>query len=64
MYGANMGTLRVDYSNQGGAFNGIWSRAGNQGDTWTPTFVDIAADTTGKVIILNNRLRSRKNETV
>ena len=49
MYGANMGTLRVDYSNQGGAFNGIWSRAGNQGDTWTPAFVDIAADATGKV---------------
>ena len=49
MYGTNTGTLRVDYSNQGGSFNGIWSKSGNQGDVWTAVAVDIPSDSTAKV---------------
>ena len=53
MYGANMGTLRVDYSNGGQAWSGQWGTAGNKGQAWFDQEVNIpAGDSQVKVRVL------------
>ena len=47
MYGASMGTLRVDASSDGGTtFNTIWTKTGDQGDQWTEEIVQLTGFTT------------------
>ena len=47
MYGASMGTLRVDASSDGGTtFNTIWTKTGDQGDLWTEEIVQLTGFTT------------------
>ena len=44
MYGAAMGTLNVNITNDGGAtWTNIWTLTGNQGDVWTEVILDISA---------------------
>ncbi|MDA8670491.1 fibronectin type III domain-containing protein, partial [Flavobacteriales bacterium] len=51
MYGASMGTLRVDASSDGGTtFNTIWTRTGDQGDLWTEEIVQLTGFTTTAIV--------------
>ncbi|MBP2832456.1 choice-of-anchor J domain-containing protein [Aquimarina sp. U1-2] len=44
MLGANMGTLEVLIStNDGDSFTSIWSKNGDQGDTWNEAIVDLSS---------------------
>lgn len=44
MYGAQMGTLKLDVSTDGGTtWTTLWSLLGDQGDAWTQQLVDISA---------------------
>jgi len=47
MYGASMGTLRVDASSDGGTtFTTLWTKTGDQGDLWTEEIVQLTGFTT------------------
>jgi hypothetical protein len=51
MYGASMGTLRVDASSDGGiTFNTIWTKTGDQGDLWTEEIVQLTGFTTTAIV--------------
>ena len=51
MYGASMGTLRVDASSDGGTtFNTIWTKTGDQGDVWTEEIVQLTGFTTTAIV--------------
>lgn len=44
MYGAsNMGSLQVEASTNGSSWTSIWSKSGNQGDSWRTTSIDLGA---------------------
>ena len=51
MYGASMGTLRVDASSDGGTtFNTIWTKTGDQGDVWTEEVIQLTGFTTTAIV--------------
>ncbi len=52
MYGAMMGTLNVNISNNGGSsWATIWTLSGNQGDGWVEAIVDLSAYNSANFII-------------
>lgn len=58
MYGASdMGSLSVDASDDDGAtWTSIWSRTGNQGNTWQSASIDLTAYIGGSVQLRLNRI--------
>lgn len=57
MYGANMGTLRVDYSNNNQPYAGEWSRAGNQGNQWNSASVNIPVGGFSSKVIIESAIK-------
>ncbi|UXX81389.1 DNRLRE domain-containing protein [Reichenbachiella carrageenanivorans] len=52
MYGANMGTLKVDVStNYGNSWTTIWSISGDQGDAWHEKYLDLTSYKNTTVLI-------------
>ena len=52
MYGAsNMGGLVLEASPNGSSWSTVWSRNGNQGNTWSTSSVDLGAYTGGNVYL-------------
>jgi V8-like Glu-specific endopeptidase len=45
LFGANVGDLDVEISTNGGAWASIWTKSGDQGDSWTTTIVNLATYT-------------------
>lgn len=43
MYGADMGTLNLQYSINGSNWTTIWSRTGDQGDEWFKQVIDLSS---------------------
>ena len=51
MYGASMGTLRVDASSDGGTtFTTLWTKTGDQGDVWTEEVIQLTGFTTTAIV--------------
>ncbi len=51
MYGASMGTLRVDASSDGGTtFTTLWTKTGDQGDVWTEEIIQLTGFTTTAIV--------------
>jgi len=47
MYGATMGTLNIDVSDDNGAtWNNVWTLTGDQGNAWSEAMVDLSSYTT------------------
>jgi len=49
MYGATIGTLRVDVSDDCATWATVWSLSGNQGNVWSPADVDLTAFAGGNI---------------
>jgi len=57
LYGSsNMGSLQVEASEDGSTWTSIWSRSGNQGNSWRSASVDLAAYLGGTVQLRFNGL--------
>lgn len=55
MYGATMGTLKLEAStNNGQSWTTLWTLSGNQGNSWKEAMVDLAAYVGGKVTLRFN----------
>ena len=51
MYGASMGTLRLDASSDGGTtFTTLWTKTGDQGDVWTEEIIQLTGFTTTAIV--------------
>ena len=45
MYGSAVGTLSLEVKTSGGSWTSVWSRSGDQGNSWFATSVDLSAYT-------------------
>ncbi|OJJ21682.1 hypothetical protein BKI52_14340 [marine bacterium AO1-C] len=61
MYGASMGTLKVQLSTNGSQWTDLWTQSGNQGNTWNTASIDLP--TTSSVITLRFRGTTGNNYT-
>ncbi len=51
MYGLNMGSLKVEASKDGSSWTTLWTKSGNQGNTWHNASVDISVYTGSTITI-------------
>lgn len=51
MYGADMGTLEVQLSSNGSSFTTVWSKSGNQNNSWYTQNIDLSSYLGGNLYI-------------
>ena len=43
MYGTSMGTLKVEISSNGSSWTSLWTKSGNQGNSWQEAVIDLSS---------------------